>query len=216
MFRFRSCLKQANTAASNLVGKLFFNIIQTRYELHPFLRNNKTNWKLNNMRSYTDVLCSNRRKCARKIRGGASVRAANGRRKHTFVILFPTEMTSVMFLMLNLVYVFSTLFKMSIKDIVNGCRWTSDMPVTNSLPSCAHLLSLELTRDSLILECHWFYKIPIFPWSFRRSCLSVPIIVLHECIDIIPLPSSRTHPHCNSVLANFVSTNVRSVHGNVS
>lgn len=35
--RFRSCLKQANTAASNLVGKLFFNIIQIKYNKRQLL-----------------------------------------------------------------------------------------------------------------------------------------------------------------------------------
>jgi len=43
--RFRSCLKQANTAAANLVGKLFFNIIQTKcFVLKPEKMCKKTSW----------------------------------------------------------------------------------------------------------------------------------------------------------------------------
>lgn len=43
--RFRSCLKQANTAASNLVGKLFFNIIQIKcFVLKPEKVCKKSSW----------------------------------------------------------------------------------------------------------------------------------------------------------------------------
>ena len=45
LYRFRSCLKQANTAAANMVGKLFFNIIQTKcFILKPEKVCKKTSW----------------------------------------------------------------------------------------------------------------------------------------------------------------------------
>lgn len=59
-FRFRSCLKMADTGSANLVGKLFFNIVQTKcFVLKPQKTcKEKTWWGKCKLKKYRTLLDS--------------------------------------------------------------------------------------------------------------------------------------------------------------